>query len=551
MRKLTTVLAILCILVAGLFLARKAYRSWAEERAMREARELIAQSDYAQAALRLRRALQVNADNVEAVRLMGDFAEMIQSPAAVFWRQRLAELEPATTNKLAWARAAIVHGEFEAAQQALKSVDESGRQTSAFYRAMGDFATSTGRLLEAENHFQQAVQLQPDNPTAQLNLAMIRVQRRDPQLAGQARQQLEGLAMNPVVRTDALRHLTLDALRRTNYTRALSMAEQLVAEPKSLFNDKLLQLDVLRAADPSTFQESLANLQQEVATNANAVFVLSRWMLHAADAAQTLNWLQRISQETRTSMPVTMVVADAYLGMTNWAGLQAWIADQNWGEMEHVRLAMSARALREQGQEAAAAEWSKAIATAGARLDRLVALQRLAQGWHWVPEQEQVLQQILQKYPGQKRSIRAFSDLLYLQGKTRELLAFYAREHTANPDDFMLKKNLAGLALLLEANEYAPHKLAQELYAQQPLNPGVASVYAYSLYVQKKPKEGLNVLEQLRPEQRNQPSVAGYYGLLLAETGNKAKAQPYFQLAGKARLLPEEEALFKKAAGSP
>jgi tetratricopeptide (TPR) repeat protein len=402
MRKTTTILAILCILIAAMFLVRKGYRSWAEQRAMTEAREKIQQEDYTQAALSLRRALQFNGNNVEAVRLMGNFAEVVHSPAVVFWRSRLVDLEPANTNRFALARMAIVHKQFDDAQRALDAVDEAGKKLPEYHKIMGEFATSTGKLLEAENHFQKAIQLQPDHPVLLRNLAMIRVQRKDEQLAAEARQQLEMLATNPVVRTDALRHLTLDALRQTNYTRALSMADQLVAESNSVFNDQLLRLEVMRAQDNTKFQEDLARLQKTVSTNAPRVFVLSRWMFQATSPKQTLMWLQAVDEKIRTELPVTLVVADTFAGTANWTGLQQWVEKQDWGEMEPVRLAMKARALREQGQEdAAQSEWAKAMAATEGYMDRLVALQRLAASWKWTAELEKVLDQIGQGAPGE------------------------------------------------------------------------------------------------------------------------------------------------------
>ena len=46
------------------------------------------------------------------------------------------------------------------------------------------------------------------------------------------------------------------------------------------------------------------------------------------------------------------------------------------------------------------------------------------------------------------------------------------------------------------------------------------------------------------PEDRE---AAAFYALALQATGNGSKATAYFQLAAKAKLLPEETALFKKA----
>jgi hypothetical protein len=55
------------------------------------------------------------------------------------------------------------------------------------------------------------------------------------------------------------------------------------------------------------------------------------------------------------------------------------------------------------------------------------------------------------------------------------------------------------------------------------------------------------VIEQLKPRDLENPSIAGYYGLILKATGNRAKAKPYLEWAFKSPLLPEERKLFEKA----
>jgi L-asparaginase/Glu-tRNA(Gln) amidotransferase subunit D len=65
--------------------------------------------------------------------------------------------------------------------------------------------------------------------------------------------------------------------------------------------------------------------------------------------------------------------------------------------------------------------------------------------------------------------------------------------------------------------------------------------------MQKKDAEALKVIEQLKPQELQNPSIAGYYGLILKATGNTTKAKAYLEAASKARLLPEEKKLFDQA----
>jgi simple sugar transport system ATP-binding protein len=78
--------------------------------------------------------------------------------------------------------------------------------------------------------------------------------------------------------------------------------------------------------------------------------------------------------------------------------------------------------------------------------------------------------------------------------------------------------------------------------------PNVASTYAYSLHVQRRTKEGLGVLEKLKPEVRESPPAVLYYGVLLAAAGETNQAAKYLAAAQHSPMLPEEKALLVRAA---
>src|ERR1039457_7102545 len=104
-------------------------------------------------------------------------------------------------------------------------------------------------------------------------------------------------------------------------------------------------------------------------------------------------------------------------------------------------------------------------------------------------------------------------------------MAFYGQLVKANPTDLSSKNNLVMTALLLDAQELKPHDLARELYQKGATNSSYASTYAFSLHLQKKDAEALKVMQQLPPKALEDPSIAGYYGLILKATGNPDKAR--------------------------
>jgi Flp pilus assembly protein TadD len=126
-------------------------------------------------------------------------------------------------------------------------------------------------------------------------------------------------------------------------------------------------------------------------------------------------------------------------------------------------------------------------------------------------------------------------------------MMLYSQELKRSPSDLGIKNNLAMTALLLDAQELNPHTIAREVYQQAPTNAAFISTYAFSLHMQKKDAEALKVIEQLKPQELQDPSIAGYYGLILQATGNKAKARTCLDLALKGPMLPEERKLFERA----
>jgi hypothetical protein len=89
---------------------------------------------------------------------------------------------------------------------------------------------------------------------------------------------------------------------------------------------------------------------------------------------------------------------------------------------------------------------------------------------------------------------------------------------------------------------------ARELYGKYPTNSTVVTTYAFAMHKEKKTRAALEALKALSAEQLREPSVAAYYGIILAESGSQAQADEYLRLAQAAPLLPEEKALLAKVS---
>src|SRR5262249_48375351 len=134
-------------------------------------------------------------------------------------------------------------------------------------------------------------------------------------------------------------------------------------------------------------------------------------------------------------------------------------------------------------------------------------------------------------------------------GKTQALQNLFSRALEREPTNNVLKSNLATLGLLLDASDKRAHRLAEEAFQAQPSNPFCASTYALSLHFQKRTPQALQIMEKIPSERLEQPALAAWYGYLLAEGGQRNRAEKYLQLAAKAKLLPEEKRLIARARG--
>jgi hypothetical protein len=166
------------------------------------------------------------------------------------------------------------------------------------------------------------------------------------------------------------------------------------------------------------------------------------------------------------------------------------------------------------------------------------ALVRLAGGWNWAKEAEELLWAIAQQDPDGQWALELLARAFRLGGDTRALLRVFQLAVTARPEDAVAKNNLAAVSLLLRTNLDQAHELAREGFC---IEPGLcASTYAFSLHLRGQTSDALHVLRSSSEVERQRPATAAYYGVILAAAGDLAAAEPYLALAEQGDLLPEE-----------
>jgi Flp pilus assembly protein TadD len=542
-------LGLVVLIAVGAWFSRPIFRGWKERRSLQQAQEFFAKEDYRNAILAARQALAANPSNIEASRLMANVTEIMRSPEALKWRQRVVDLQPQNfTNLMQLAKTAILQGDYPQAAQALRGIAVTNQANAPFHQLAAMVAIGLNNPGLAERHLSEASRLDPTNKLHQLNRAILQLQARDQKLVDGALSTLQQLYDDPVYRKDALRHLALAASRNKDFDKAQVFSLELQADPNATLEDRLLHLTMLKEGGNTNFGSYLARLEAELAKSPEQVGALTAWLVNHKLTDEAARWLESLPEAARSQRSVALALADVFTAQKDWKGLQTLLETADWGNLDFVRLALLSRAAREERQEMGSqASWRAAVKAASEGSKSLAALAGMAQAWSWPREQEELLWLIVQRYPGERWALESLKQMYLATSNSRGLHKLNATLATVDADDVVAKNNLAALSLLLNLQTARAHELAREVYSRVPTNAVFASTYAYSLHLQGKTREGLQALEALPASQLESPSIAAYYGVLLAAEGQTEKATKYLDLASRGQLLPEEKVMIEAA----
>jgi Flp pilus assembly protein TadD len=529
------------------------YRHHQEKRWQNEAQAFMAHGDYRNAALSARKVLALNPNDAPACRVMAGLADRINSPVALEWLRRVVQNEPTVENKLLLASAGLKYQKppFPLTVQILDELAPTATNSARYQVVAGTLAINTYHLAEAEAHLETAAKLEPTNGFFRMSIAILGLASTNQTDQVESRAILEKMKSDESIGLLALRVLVADRLLHKDVAAANIYSSQLAASPHAILADQLQNLEILRQLKSDEFNDRLQTVQEQVATNALAVKEVSAWMQANGLVAESLDWLTGLTIPLLDQRPVQMALAQGYLQSSQWTALLNITDQSNWGDLEFLRFALIFRAWSQLGAAGAAdSNWNAAMGEAAGRHEAMTQLLQLAESWHLQPKQEAVLLQMIQEFPEERRAQQELELLYFNSGNTLGLHQFYDILNAHFPDKTAYKNDLAFTSLLLKTDVRKACQWAAEIYAKNPGDPSVASTYAFALHVQGRDKQGLAVMQKLQSAELAQPSVALYYGVLLAATGKTDKAMPWLQIAQtKGHLLPEEHELLSTAMG--
>jgi len=526
------------------------YHALLERQYSQQAALWFQKGDLARAVLRARQTLSLNATNAIATRVFGDVADFCNSPVAMFWRQRAVLFTPTPTNRLALASTAL---KFEAfpfptATKALGEITPEARETPTFHLIAGAMAVKMKDLPAAERHYTEALKFSPNDVAARMSLAVVRLHAKDPKVIKDSRTTLELLRTDRSVGLLALRSLVAESIDHGELDRAEMLSKQVLTNAQSSFSDRVLHLAILKKAKRPDFQDFLQESQAKAGRNVFQIGELAAWMNSSGHARETLKWLEGLPRQVVRQGLLPISLADAHAALGAWEELETYLLSEPWEGLDHVRFAMLALPERQlRGGQPQSAAWDRAVRLASASPQAMNVLVDLAGVWGWSKEVEDLLWQASERFVNQPWPLQTLEQFYAARRETAGLRRIYAARLMKDPEDRLARNNYAMVCLLANSDAARAHVAAADLHAADPQNQVFTSTYAFSLHLQGRTKEAIEMLRTLGLDKLDQPSLALYYGVFLAADGQPETARGYLKRAETAYMLPEEMALLRQA----
>ncbi len=336
---------------------------------------------------------------------------------------------------------------------------------------------------------------------------------------------------------------------------ALTLSEDIVSDLDATCYDRLLRLKLAYRFKLPEYAGLLQNLQDESRDSPESALQLIIWLESHGMALVAAEWAKTLPKETAADPRVRLVLAECHMQLGDWETVKALISGTGWGKNKFIALALESRVLRQENvQTKSKSLWDAAVMEASKLQEHLVELEKIAESWNWEPEAEAIMWMLIESPEPPDWVFIDLQNRLFAEGNTESLRKLWQRKRALDPSDKVSANNLSLISLLRGETTDAAHDMAAAVYYSDKTNPAFISTYAFSLYRQSKPKDALNLMNSLTPEQLKEPSTAVAYVAILIANHAKDQAREILPQIKSSNLLPEERRLldrFRIALGQP
>jgi len=493
------------------------------------------------------KALKHDKDCLPAIDLLLTEVPSTDTSGALFLRCRVADLRPGDLNNLRLlALIAINGGSYPIAAQAIHDLERRNGKPAEVLELRTRLAAAKGDFDEALNQAQFLLEKDPKNQVGHLLRALSQIMQNRASDRPAAEKELREILVIEPSTVEAQRGLRLAAQQDKDLAHALEYSSAIVAGPHSRFDDWLVHSDLLYQQNPEKLPQILTDLTSHADTNPTALSLIGAWLCKHARFDQIEAWVQNTKALQANPILAQSVRVQSLIANQAWALACTFLKPLNWKQLEYHRLALLARAERELNQPYFK-DWSAATEAALKSPDTSRTLGEIVAEWPaWKEEYADYLWSIAKRDPSNLGwALSALSKHYQTTKSVLGLLRVSEELYRNYPSSESAQNMLAYYSLLQKTYMERAYRLSETLYVGHSRNPEFARTYALALLRQDKPKDALNVLDKLRPEQLASPDVAIVYTASLAGNGRLDEARKIRAGVEPTQLLPEELELVK------
>jgi len=535
--KLVVVLLVLAALgYVGYLFLREPLREWRGRKALAQAEEYLEQGEYRDALLALKRATILTPKDPATWRVVAGHLDRLGLAEAVVAHENLAQLNPGDpAQQLVLARQALRFDNPRVAAEAMARLPANYTEGAEYHRLAAALALATGQDELYVEELRALLAIEPRDPLARFNLAVVNLRRDDPAKDEAARQELHALLLEPEVRLRAAVELLKDAALQ----RDAAVAEKVGRAIEAAF-----PTPETIAALPAGWPRLRGKLQA-AATTPGEVVLLAGWLGSIGQATEALAWVGRLPATLQKDSAVadTAVTLSAQSG--NLPQLTNWLEAGGWGAVPPRVIDLAVRMRLESSREA----WLQALLQAKDSAPGLRALARLALIWNNPAGATEALEGLLRVQPRDEWTRLQLEEVYLAQERTGKLWELYDSWRDFAAERVRVTARWWMLSAVLNR---LPATASDDVafFAEQNESSALAAAAEAAVWWRQEHfAEAWAELRDLPPEQKETPAVTYWFALTSAAAGDP-QATHWIQAAKSHAWLPEERSLLDNASQS-
>lgn len=526
---------------------RRLVKDWRSNTFLEEARMHLDKGAGAQAIHSGALAVQLNPDNIEAIRLVaGLLTQVPHVDAFIYWNKLFATEKQTDDDELAYIRFCLQLGHLELARPHLQGLLKEDPPSEDALTLGIQFWQIERDMKRAKELTSIALQYYPDNSFFKIILSQLLLQEGDLEEIEHARRILLELS------EDSEQNIRLHAYNLLSKHFSLTKSEQfkILEDPLFQSNDMenvLLGYDLKMRLNPKIRDELLSKAMSDFKySQGNEKLILARWFNSQKAFERNLELISQ--QEALANSQLLMIYLDAIGGLNRWEEVQDLFFENDL-DLEpivlHIFKTRVALALND--ERLAEAQWNYALSLAKEDPQKLLFVAEYfdkLRAWEYA---WRAYLEVLE-YPHHAMSVaRRMIMLAEIRKDTPGILEVLRKLTNTFPNEEVPKVDLAYIELLLEQNVQGA-LISLESQLQNPVQTmALRSAAALGYLRTDQPEKALKLYEETPLDLANSlPAWQTIYAATLAANGQEIEAEKVAKKIDISRLKPEELKLIEE-----